>query len=655
MKSFFTQSISRMVMASFVFVLLLPLGFIISYLNQHSWDIAQTELQEKHLLLAKSLEKPIIQYVDGYKQSLQVFLDSTNFAAQDSSKLKPLMHAFVNSLENLSSVSYSSVNTGKTLISINDKYKVRGSNNLKPFGYHTTENKYRKYNIKNGISPVTRSSVSRKPVVVMSQHIIGADKNKRGTLFVELELSPIADMCRKIRFGKKGHCAITDEKGQVIAHPKQELEAEIHNISEIGLLSKMREAKNGIWSFYSPILKEEMIAGYNTVEGLGWGIIIPQPESELESPFKAVINTILTWLAVGIIISLLVAYILGQQIIKPINSLVTKSKEIGIRADTFNLGAIPKNSPVEVSELWTALAALVDRLHDSNKEVRKLNYSLSKDIEKATARLRATNLHLYKMSSLDHLTQIANRRFFEDSLRKIFKRQLNENVGIIVIDVDKFKYINDHYGHEAGDVALKHIANIMKETTRGKDIPARLGGDEFVAYINNCEDKVLVQIADNLRKKVQDQPVEWEGEMIQLSLSVGTVNCHTDQNYTLDQLLKFADEAMYESKEAGRNSVSSYKFKAIDPNQDKLDKIEEIERQIQESKAREQEKKEAIIEAAKIDELLKQQHNDDSLDIELLIEELPHEPEELTEEILAEKEQKKPDEEGTHWVRAKNN
>jgi len=88
------------------------------------------------------------------------------------------------------------------------------------------------------------------------------------------------------------------------------------------------------------------------VDGLDWFVMIPQPESELESPFKAVINTILTWLVLGIVISLLVAYILGQQISKPLNSLVTKSKEIGIRADTFNLGAIPKNSPDEVSELW---------------------------------------------------------------------------------------------------------------------------------------------------------------------------------------------------------------------------------------------------------------------------------------------------------------
>jgi len=145
-------------MASFVFVLLLPLGFIISYLNTHSWDIAEQELQEKHLLIAKGLEKP---------------------------EIKPLMNSLVNTLDNVSSVSYTSLITGKTSISINENYSVRGSNNLKPFNYHLVENKYRKYDVNNSISNVIRSTVSRKPVVVMSHHIIGLDKNKRGTLFID--------------------------------------------------------------------------------------------------------------------------------------------------------------------------------------------------------------------------------------------------------------------------------------------------------------------------------------------------------------------------------------------------------------------------------------------------------------------------------------
>mgnify|MGYP000569032097 CR=1 FL=1 len=96
MKGFFTQSISRMVMASFVFVLLLPLGFIISYLNQHSWDIAKEELQDKHLLLADSMEAPILQYINTYNKALDVFLDSSKFAIDPDVRERSSENGFLN-------------------------------------------------------------------------------------------------------------------------------------------------------------------------------------------------------------------------------------------------------------------------------------------------------------------------------------------------------------------------------------------------------------------------------------------------------------------------------------------------------------------------------------------------------------------------------
>ena len=635
MHQFFTQSISRLVMGSFVFVLLLPLGFIISSLSQHSWDNAQREMTDKHLLIAKGLEEPVGLYFSSYQNSLKVFVDSSNLSTKNNDGIHLLIDRFVNSLDNTVAISFLSIVDGSSVISINEKYEIKSNSDLDTFSYHETENKYRKYDTSNSISSVIRSPVSKKPVVLIKHHIIGKDLNKRGTVFLELDLAPIREMCAKVRFGDKGHCIIVDQLGHVVAHPNKELEDEIYDLSPIGILDKMKTMGSGLWNFYSPLLKVNMIAGFTTIDKLGWGIMIPQPKSELESPFKDVIYTVEMWLIVGIIIALLVAYILAQQITKPLNSLVVKSKEIGTRSDTFNLGNIPKNSPNEVSELWKALSALVSRLHKSNREVRKLNFSLNKDIEKATAKLRATNRHLYKISSMDHLTNIANRRYFEDSVNKILAKNSPNNIGIIVIDVDKFKFINDEYGHEAGDLALIHIAKMMKASTRKNDIPARLGGDEFVIYINNCTDEVLLHIAENLRQKVESTPIAWEGHSIPLSLSVGTVNCPAIKAGSLDQLLKFADIAMYESKEAGRNHVSSYSFDRPPVSSEKEEKIEKVEKTQEEIKTEKQ----------NVDEQVS--------DLELLLEELPNEPGELTEDILAEKEVPKPENVPNFWITAK--
>jgi len=101
----------------------------------------------------------------------------------------------------------------------------------------------------------------------------------------------------------------------------------------------------------------------------------------------------------------------------------------------------------------------------------------------------------------------------------------------------------------------------MRQCTRDVDLPARLGGDEFVIYINNCGPRALAKIAENLRKTVESTPIFWEGAKVNLSLSVGTVNCEINKKVTLAMLLKYADEAMYVSKEHGRNHVSAYSFK----------------------------------------------------------------------------------------------
>jgi diguanylate cyclase (GGDEF)-like protein len=210
--------------------------------------------------------------------------------------------------------------------------------------------------------------------------------------------------------------------------------------------------------------------------------------------------------------------------------------------------------------MYAAISGLIQRLQNSNEQVKKMNYSLSNDIKKATAQLTEKNKYLYNLSTKDHLTKIANRRYFEMSMEKLLRQPSKERIGIILIDVDKFKFINDEYGHDAGDLALKHISRILHQTAKNLGLPARLGGDEFVIYIKDPSKKSLYYYAEDLRSIIADSPIIWQNKTINLSLSLGTVDHDIDGLITLDQLFKYADEAMYESKENGRNHVSQYNF-----------------------------------------------------------------------------------------------
>lgn len=570
-QNFFTRSISRLVMSSFVFVLLLPLGFLASSLPDRSWGSVKDEVLEKHLLIAKSTGETIRLYFSTYQKSLQVFAHTANLIhSKDPALFQKQLDEFLITLENVDVLSYVSLDNYSKVISVKpNPQEVLNKNTINSDPFLKYLNLGNRHSSLRDVSPIFSSSVSKHPVVLVKAYVFDKTGNKRGVLFAEVGLNYINDVCGKINYGSKEYCSIVDSLGKVVAHPNQQWVKESHNLSKMLVVQKIKRGNSGTINFYSPHLGEEAVAGFATVEKLGWGVIVFQSQTNLDSPLREVMITILKWLIMGVFLALIVAYMLTLQITKPLSTLVLKSKEADIRTDSFNLGALPKNSPLEIAQLWSAISSLVSRLQESNTEVKKLNYSLSKDIEKATAKLRQTNKYLYKISSRDHLTNIANRRYFEDSISSIIKKSQGERASVILIDVDKFKFINDTYGHDAGDLALVHIAKLMKKCTREGDLPARLGGDEFVIYIKNCGPKSLNRVAENLRKTVEKSPIIWAGKTINLTLSIGTVNQEIDEKTSLTKLLKFADLAMYESKKISRNRVSAFSF--TKPTQKKVE------------------------------------------------------------------------------------
>lgn len=565
--NYFNQSISRLVMASFVVVLLFPLGFLASSLPEESWGSVKQEVLDKQLLIAKGVEESITLYFQSFQKSAQIFANTADITnIKNSDIIQEQLDIFTKNMGNVVVTSYLSLDDYSRVISIKDAYKrplknpnqVIGEPSLK---YLTFGNRHHTIST---VSSVFKSNISHQPVVLIKTYIYDNKFNKRGILYAEVMLNYIQDVCGRINNRRNERCIVVDAYGSVVAHPNRRWAEKIKSLSKTRVVQNLKAGQSGTLSFNAPLLSktsENIEAGYALIQKLRWGVIIAQPKLQLDSPMDKVMLTILKWLVLGVFLALLIAFLLTRQITKPINSLVIKSQEADTRSDTFNLGAIPKNSPEEISKLWVAISSLVANLQKSNQEVKTLNYSLEKDIAKATEKLRATNKYLYTISSKDHLTKIANRRYFEDTVTKKLRRSLGERASVILIDVDKFKFINDEYGHEAGDLALVHIAKLMQKCTRNVDLPARLGGDEFVIYINNCGPNALEKIANNLRKVVESTPIFWEGTRINLTLSVGTVNCVVNRAVTLIQLLKFADEAMYVSKEKGRNNVSAYSFK----------------------------------------------------------------------------------------------
>ena len=155
----------------------------------------------------------------------------------------------------------------------------------------------------------------------------------------------------------------------------------------------------------------------------------------------------------------------------------------------------------------------------------------------------------------DGLTEIFNKRYFFETL----KANLNlaeQNYSIAMVDLDNFKSINDNYGHPYGDIVLKSVANIIKNATRSHDIVARYGGDEIIIYFNGFTDREKVlQRVELMRKEIEQTVYVIEGVTASATVSFGVYRKY-NEDLSLDEVIKKADDYLYESKKRGKNKVT---------------------------------------------------------------------------------------------------
>lgn len=168
---------------------------------------------------------------------------------------------------------------------------------------------------------------------------------------------------------------------------------------------------------------------------------------------------------------------------------------------------------------------------------------------------------LSSLSMTDGLTQIANRRYFNEFYSSEWRRACREqgSVGLIMMDIDCFKAFNDHYGHIQGDECLTLVAQQLKSVVqRPRDFVARYGGEEFVVLLPSIQAEGVKVVAERLKQAVASLQISHEfstaGQYV--SLSMGLAWCQPDPSYRAEQLIAAADEALYSAKDAGRDGYS---------------------------------------------------------------------------------------------------
>ena len=217
----------------------------------------------------------------------------------------------------------------------------------------------------------------------------------------------------------------------------------------------------------------------------------------------------------------------------------------------------------EIGVVRNAIVTMVGRIDHYAEQLVELNTSLEKKVQERTKLLEIANERLERLSMTDELTNMPNRRHFDQYYKKVWEwaKRDQKLLSVVMCDIDHFKQVNDTYGHAAGDLVLENVAKIIKMVLhRETDFAARFGGEEFVMVLYDTQPEDALRICETIRCDIEQMDgLEYHGSYLRpVTLSLGFSCIVPKSENTPYALLKSADEALYQAKSQGRNRTVTY-------------------------------------------------------------------------------------------------
>jgi len=234
--------------------------------------------------------------------------------------------------------------------------------------------------------------------------------------------------------------------------------------------------------------------------------------------------------------------------------------------------ALKREGVTKGGSMLSAALTVTDKTLETDKILGVINISKgevgafkSHDLEFFSAlanqaAIAISNAKLYRLATTDGMTKLYLKRFFQHKLDEeiIRSKRYKKPVSVIMMDIDHFKNFNDTYGHQVGDQVLMDVASIVEDTVRTIDIVARYGGEEFVVVCPEMDAGNALHPAERIRSAIQYHDFRVKGEKVPITISLGVAS-YPEDAVERSELIKRADEALYASKEQGRNRVTCYR------------------------------------------------------------------------------------------------
>jgi diguanylate cyclase (GGDEF)-like protein len=395
-----------------------------------------------------------------------------------------------------------------------------------------------------------------------------------GVFGVDFLMTWLGETLRNLPIGEHGQIFIVDENMQLIASTTEEELFQIVDNQSVNMLVENSQnpliieayqtinldnqslVEIEIQKLYIDSFQYENQTYYISVdrfheEGIEWNIYTLLKEDDFMKNSRRAIMFASSIIMVVSILFVISMFFITKKITEPIVRLKESAKKL-------SQGIYSK---VPVSKGNHELNQLAESFNEMGETISNLLNHLEEEVRIRTLELEEKNKILEHLTYIDALSQIANRRKFNEFFTELMENQESEDnmIGLIMMDIDYFKKYNDLYGHLEGDVCIQRLGEILKqEVSSSSDLVSRYGGEEFISVIRYQSYEAVLRIAEQIKLAVEDLNMLHEGSNHgYVSLSFGVLFVEDRTKFKAEELLKIVDASLYEAKEQGRNCIVS--------------------------------------------------------------------------------------------------
>lgn len=302
-------------------------------------------------------------------------------------------------------------------------------------------------------------------------------------------------------------------------------------------MRSLEQSGDAVSTLWVTFRGERYLLGVAWLPEIGWFDLTLMDPRTLFSPQSLLLVPLLFGVAL-VLALLLVGWLVHRWVLAPIAKLHASMAEVQRGNYQVDLPAIGKGEICALSRQFTDMVGVV----------RNTRNDLEDKVRQRTG-------ELLRLTEIDQLTGLFNRRGMQERFDQEVARQERQGgaLGLLLLDLDHFKRINDEYGHAAGDVALCSFSTVILDSIRAYDHAARWGGEEFLVLLAECDEDALLGVAERIRTEIERMAIPWGEGTFHCTASIGAYYAPDPEDQ--DSMLRKADKALYRAKEDGRNCI----------------------------------------------------------------------------------------------------